>query len=481
MDYNRTAAVVAGIASAVAFHFGTRLEPLWLFAWLAPFPVLAVAYRVSARLALTLALGAWILGHLSFWMFLRGVLRVPVGVVAVLVVASAGAFAVTVLVSRALVRRAWFSAVLAVPALWVTFEFLMARVSPHGTAGNLAYTQMDFLPLVQTASITGLWGVSFLVMLGPAAVAVATSPDVGRGSGPRWAILGATAVIVTAAHGFGAVRLRERADVPGVRIGLAASDVAIRAFNTTDRGEALAVIGAFMPAIETLAARGAQVVVLPEKLVGVTDAYARDVEERLAGAAARHRVIVVAGVNEIATPLKRNVALVFAADGSLVGRYRKRHHIPGIEADYAAGDTALVLPGSTPPWGVAICKDLDFPALSREYAARGAGLLLVPAWDFVADAWLHERMAAMRAVESGFALARSARQGLLSVRDSRGRLVAVTRSDAAPIALLVATVEVRHDATVYARAGDWFAWLCVIAAAVVLARLARGRTWTVTV
>ena len=129
------------------------------------------------------------------------------------------------------------------------------------------------------------------------------------------------------------------------------------------------------------------------------------------------------------------------------------------------------MPAATSAWGVAICKDLDFPAVGREYAAHGAALMVVPAWDFVVDGWWHDRMAAMRAVESGFALVRAARQGLLTVRDDRGRLIAAARSDAAPLTLLAARVEVRHDATVYARYGDWFGWLCVIVATGVMGRL----------
>jgi apolipoprotein N-acyltransferase len=314
--------------------------------------------------------------------------------------------------------------------------------------------------------VTGLWGVTFLVMAVPAAVAVAT-----RSPGRRLAIAGVAAALLVVTLGFGAWRLARSEDGTAVTVGLAASDVGLRAFATTDPGEALAVVETYATAIEALAARGAQVIVLPEKLVGVTAAYRDDVERRLAEAAARHRVLLVAGLNEIATPSRRNVALVFAADGTSAGRYRKRHHIPGLEAGYAPGDAPLLVSGTQPPWGVAICKDLDFPALGREYAGRGAGLMLVPAWDFVADAWQHERMAAMRAIESGFALARSAKQGLLTVRDARGRLVAAARSDSAPVALLAASVKVRHDATVYARYGDWFAWLCVIGAAAVVVRL----------
>jgi apolipoprotein N-acyltransferase len=106
---------------------------------------------------------------------------------------------------------------------------------------------------------------------------------------------------------------------------------------------------------------------------------------------------------------------------------------------------------------------MDFPALSRQYGAKGVGLLLVPAWDFTLDGWLHGRMAVMRGVESGFTIARAAKQGLLTVSDDRGRILA--QSDAATVhfASLVAAAPVHHDDTLYTRWGDWFAWLDVAA------------------
>jgi apolipoprotein N-acyltransferase len=54
-----------------------------------------------------------------------------------------------------------------------------------------------------------------------------------------------------------------------------------------------------------------------------------------------------------------------------------------------------------------ICKDMDFPGLSREYGQDDTALLLVPAWDFELDGWLHGRMAILRGVESGFSIARA--------------------------------------------------------------------------
>jgi apolipoprotein N-acyltransferase len=110
---------------------------------------------------------------------------------------------------------------------------------------------------------------------------------------------------------------------------------------------------------------------------------------------------------------------------------------------------------------VAICKDMDFPSPSRAYGDAGVGLLLVPAWDFGADAWLHSRMAILRGVEYGYTIVRSAEQGRLTVIDDRGRVLAESASGSAPFATLVAEAPVRHDTTLYGQIGDVFAWLCV--------------------
>jgi apolipoprotein N-acyltransferase len=475
MDYNRTAVVVAGLASAGAFALGAGLEPRWPFAWLAPLPVLAAAYRVPRGPAAGVAFGAWVLGWIPFGVFLLRSLGVPVVIAVITVVAPGIAFALFVLASRALLRRgALWSAALAFPALWVSLELLLARASPHGTAGSIAYSQSDLLPLVQLVSVTGLSGVTFLVMAVPTAVAVASAPSVTLRI--RVGLILVAACVLGVTLSFGAWRLGRPIDGREVTVGLAASDVDIPLFRTTDAGAALRVIDAYAAVVDALSARGATIIVLPEKIVGVTERYATEIERRLGAAAARNRVVVVAGLNEIVTPLKRNVAVVFGTDGAVTGRYLKRYLIPGIEAGYRVGDRPLHVAGATAMWGVAICKDLDFPTLGRQYAARESALVVVPAWDFVVDAGWHERMAAMRAIESGFALARAARQGLLTVRDDRGRLIASARSDAAPMTSLAASVKVRHDATVYARWGDWFGWLCVLAAVSVLGRLASLKT-----
>ena len=108
--------------------------------------------------------------------------------------------------------------------------------------------------------------------------------------------------------------------------------------------------------------------------------------------------------------------------------------------------------------------------VSRANSLAGVGLLLVPAWDFVHDSAVLARIAAMRAVEGGFAVARPAQEGLVAVSDPRGRLIAQTATAGRPEVLLVIDVASGSAPTVYARSGDWFARLMSgMAAAIVVA------------
>jgi hypothetical protein len=79
-------------------------------------------------------------------------------------------------------------------------------------------------------------------------------------------------------------------------------------------------------------------------------------------------------------------------------------------------------------YGVEICKDMDFPALTQRYADANVELLLVPAWDFRVDGWLHSRMAIMRGVENDRRRScpidcRSSRRSSGDALQPRGRLV----------------------------------------------------------
>ena len=120
--------------------------------------------------------------------------------------------------------------------------------------------------------------------------------------------------------------------------------------------------------------------------------------------------------------------------------------------------------------GLAICKDMDFHDTGAAYSALYSNLLLVPAWDFQADGWMHSRMGIMRGVENGFAIARAARRGSLTLSDDRGRVVAEA-DDAHGDAQVVGDLPLHQTRTLYARWGDWFAWVSMALLALAITRL----------
>jgi apolipoprotein N-acyltransferase len=150
--------------------------------------------------------------------------------------------------------------------------------------------------------------------------------------------------------------------------------------------------------------------------------------------------------------------------------YDKHHLLPGVERE-KPGDKRVLLDQPSGRWGLQICKDMDFPKLSREYALQGANLLLVPAWDFNLDRWLHAQMAVLRAVENGFALARSAQWPTLS--DNHGG----SCGSATVPGRFVSSPKSERAGNFYTQTGDWFAWLCVAMLVILLAFpfLARSR------
>ena len=439
-------------------YLATGLHPVWWLVPLAPVPVLWLAPRVPPAVAALAAFVAWLAGTGNMVAFYREAYAVPWPVIAVVSVVPSLAFTAVVIGWRAILLRGWSAAAIAfLPAAWVAYELLVARVSPHGSLWSLAYTQVDCLPLLQLAAWLGAPAISFAVLLASAALA-SLARKTRRG--PVVAIAVLAAAIVASA-------LRLAASAPPAdrtRVALAAID---QPFPETPAASD-AALAAYLPLLQR--ARGADIVVLPE-LVATLASEADPALDRVRAAAAAGQVAVLLGVHLDLPDGRRNAAILLAPDGRTLAVYHKQHLVPGLEDHYRPGGE-LAVAGA---WGVAICKDLDFATPSREYGARGVGLLLAPAWDKGSDGWLHARMAIVRGVEYGFTLARSAREGRLLVSDDHGRVVAEAASDPRG-ALLVADVAPVARTTLYRAIGDSFAWLCVFYAlgALALTRRRRG-------
>jgi apolipoprotein N-acyltransferase len=426
--------------------------------WITPLPSLVLAPRVSKRVALAVAFVGWGLGGFTWWNYLHTVLELPIWVFVVAVLSSAVVFALGVLLARMfLIRGSLWRASLALPVVWVTYEYLNALISPHSTFGNPSYTQMNFLPIIQVASVTGVWGIEFLLFLLPSSIAVLltyTSRD------RRWkAFATVTAAVFAVVIGLGSLRAFSSAQGRGhVTVGLMASDTSENVWARPDE-QGMRILQSYADQIGAMAMQGAQTIVLPEKIATVSDAQIPEMDNLFQSAASANHVNILVGVDHREVNDYRNEARLYRADHAPVTVYVKHHLVPGFEARDRPGTDFSVLNTGALVQGLAICKDMDFPRLSRHYGQEDVALLLVPAWDFNADRWLHDRMAVMRGVENGFTIARAAKQGLLTISDDRGRVLAEQRSDASPFSSLVVVVPIYRSQTIYSRLGDWFAWV----------------------
>lgn len=457
---------VATVVSALLWYLGTGLDPLPGFVILAPLPVLLLATRVRARSAFLAGFLAWVGGAGSqMWPYFVDTVEQPVAVTVMLLGATGAVFGGLVTMTRALLLRGRPGlAVLALPAGWVTFEFLFSVFGQFGAWWSIAYTQADVLPLIQSAAVTGPWGISFVILLVPAAVAVLAAREVTGAQRVRAA--SATAVVLVAVGAFGWWRLASAPERDGVRVGLVAISQPPD-YIRVDSADGRDTIARAITEIEGLADRGARAVVLPEKTWTADESTLPLLSGPLTEVATRRDLHVVAGLTLTSGDTKTNTAIDYPSGV----RYDKHYLIPGLEDGLEPGTGWQLVPGES--WGLAICFDLDRPGLVRENRRLGATLLLVPALDFTNDRWLHSRMAIMRGIESGVGVARAPQLGELVASDSRGHVLASAETDVTVTRSVLATIPLDSGKTLYARFGDWFGWVSVL----LFAAACTGSVW----
>ncbi len=450
-------AVLCAAISGAAFYFscglGGNVSPtpgsLWAVALFAPIPVLWFAFRPGKHWIVFLtAFAAMLIGAANLLPVYAGVLPLPVLIIAM--AAPALGFAGAVMGARFIARRlAPISGVIAFAALWTGFDYLLSQ-GPNGAASSPAYSQLELPWMIQGVSVFGIWIITAVMGLFAAAMAM------GLVRHKTGYVLLAVAVLVFNL-GYGQWRLASAPQGAVVHVGLAGDDGLIGAGLKDDEASALSVAKAYAAAGRSLAQQNAAVIVFPEKIAVVRPVWASAVDTTFETLAHSSHALVVAGV-DTRGPERQNKAMVYFADGAAPQSYSKRRLVPGLEKAFAPGTASFMLADRT---GLAICKDMDFPDMLRGDAMVGPNLYAVPAWDFGGDAVWHARLAIMRGVENGFAVARAANNGLLTVSDAYGRVLAVKQTAAGGMVTLRGDVQRGPGQTLYAGIGDSLAYLCL--------------------
>ena len=441
--------------SAAEFFGSIGLGDLWPLAWVAPLPILWLAFGRSRTVTVAMAaFVAYAIGSSNVLEAYAGFL--PLTTLIIAICGPAAVFMASVLAARFVAARVNpLAGVFAFAALWTSLGYL-ASFGPDGTAANIAYSEVPAPMLIQSASLFGLWSIAFLIAFVPASIALAL-----RRRKVLPAALGIGLFAVNAA--YGACVLAQPTG-PVLRAGLIDSDQLGSAAFADDGAVALAAIDAYDSQALKLARDGVRLVVYPEKLAIIEQPWRAQAETKLAATAKALNATLVAGFDSRDGATRENIAWVFPPDGGRPEVYSKRHMVPGLERAFTPGAVPLTLPNHI---GIEICKDMDFNRMLRKDSRAHPEVLAVPAWDFDADAYLHGDMAILRGVENGFAMARSARDGLLTLSDAQGRILQVRRTDGAGFTTLAGDLPRGTNAgnTLYDRIGDVFAWLCVAASA----------------
>ncbi|HEU5457510.1 MAG TPA: apolipoprotein N-acyltransferase, partial [Terracidiphilus sp.] len=189
-----------------------------------------------------------------------------------------------------------------------------------------------------------------------------------------------------------------------------------------------------------------------------------------------------------------NSAMIFGADGVMVGRYDKIHLVPfgeyvpfknllffahkltGAVSSFDRGQERKVFRLNGHRYGVFICYEAVFADEVRDFSRLGAEVLVNISDDgWYGDTsapWQHLNMARMRAIENRRWLLRDTNNGVTAAIDPYGRVrESIPRHKTGA---LDAEFGFRDDVTFYSEHGDLFGWLCAILGLAVVGRALRA-------
>ncbi len=458
--------IAAALASGVLVVLAFPIYPVRPLAWvgLAPLLVALVGEPWRRRFALGYLAGmALFLGGL-YWlvetMHHFGELPVALSVLGhVLLSAFLALFVATfaALSGPLGLDRGW--GIWGLASLWCALEYFRSFFLTGFPWLTLGYSQVGYLPMVQIADVTGIYGVSFVLVATSAAVALAWRAWLGAVRVPL-AHLVALVLVVAGVRAYGLVRLRSvPATSEPVRIGLLQGN--IPQDQKWDEAFRSHTIDVYQSLAERAAKEPLDLLVLPETAMpfyfqrgGAFSERARDLARRaglptLLGAPAyrlKEGTVPSAGRPLTAADVESlNRAYLLAADGSELAHYDKMHLVPfgewspfpflekivaGVGNFHPGKEHVTFAVGEHIRFAVLICYEAIFPMEARHAVAAGARFLV----SITNDAWFgrlgapyqHLEMAQVRAIESRVWLARAANTGVSTFVDPWGRRVSET-------------------------------------------------------
>lgn len=367
--------------------------------------------------------------------------------------------------------------------------------------GLLSYSQAELLPVVQIASVTGIYGVSFAMACTNAAVAELWIALTRRDSSPDRALAALAIACIPGAVivAFGIATLRgsaaSEADVSTTRIAIVQGNLNLGSRWRSDfYGKNLDV---YMRLTHEASQEGApEIVFWPEAAMTFFLEDDPLYQKAIARVLTHDDIELIAGGPRAVgdPPIYYNSIYMMGKDGEIEGRYDKQYLVPfseyfplGVDVlkrrfgrirEMQPAESIELLPTRAGPAGIVICNESMFPEVVADRVARGATYLVNPS----NDSWISEPkyteqqfdIAILRAIEQRRYLVRASTAGPSAVVDPWGRVQVRTESLTQDV--ILGEIRPRDGITLYGRVGDLFAFAClgVVAAALAVGRRSRG-------
>ncbi|NOX97298.1 MAG: apolipoprotein N-acyltransferase [Nitrospirae bacterium] len=387
------------------------------------------------------------------------------------------------------------------PSLWVSLELLRSYLFSGFPWGLLGYSQYLNLPLIQISSFTGVYGISFLIVLVNVVVADCFS---GRDLRLRLRVSGygllIAGLLVGASLLYGKKVLAK--DIKGKSLKVAIVQGNILQGEKWDYGRQEEFAGIYSDLSQEASLKGPALIVWPETSIPgylPEDRYLFDTLVNLSKESGAY--ILMGGTRRLAplkgnSPLKQvdedereyfNSAFLFSPRG-IETTYDKIHLVPFgefvpwgrffpfwarailPEGGFEAGKRHTIFKIPQGQFTVLICYEIIFPDLVRRSVEGGANFIV----NITNDAWFgktagpyqHAAMATFRAVENRRSLVRAANTGISLFIDPFGRreILKVKNQSIFVRGTLTKEIVLVQGNTLYTRYGDVFAYFSLILA-----------------
>ncbi|WP_245568929.1 apolipoprotein N-acyltransferase [Desulfobacter curvatus] len=373
---------------------------------------------------------------------------------------------------------------------WVALEYIRTYLFSGFPWGLLGYSQYPNLVLIQAADISGVLGISFLLVLANGIIVIAFKHFFQRTWPEKTTMAGLSLAMGLICLGFiyghfELVKIRGQIkESPSRKISVVQANISQdRKWDKTFIDETLDRYSRL-----SLQAIPCDLVVWPETAVpfyyGMDPVPSNRVDAMVRQAGTFFLIGIPAAQPSDQGFLYYNRACMLTPLALPKGYYDKHHLVPFGEyvpfkdllwfaqkltagaGDFSKGKTGAVpLKFGTGTTGVLICFEILFPDIARDFVRNGADILTT----MTNDAWFGRTQAALqhfsisvfRAVENRRSVVRAANTGISGFVDPSGTIL--EKTDIFTACSLTRQVPVLSGKTFYTRHGDLFAKACLVA------------------